>query len=215
LPGGLINYLALVGWSPDDNEEILSLDEMVEKFSFDRVSKTGGIFDKDKLDWVNGHYIRSSSVERITELAIPYLIEANYIDEKFAVENKEWLYLLIDTVKESISTIKEIVEKVEFIFDDEIEVVDEGAKELLKGDQVPALMAAIVEELNNVDEIDMENAKTFMKTIQKATGIKGKNLFMPTRVAITGSEHGPELVNIIYLLGKDKLIKRISKILNN
>jgi len=123
--------------------------------------------------------------------------------------------LLIDTVKESISTIKEIVEKVEFIFDDEIEVVDEGAKELLKGDQVPALMAAIVEELNNVDEIDMENAKTFMKTIQKATGIKGKNLFMPTRVAITGSEHGPELVNIIYLLGKDKLIKRISKILNN
>lgn len=214
LPEGLINYLALVGWSPEDNEEILSLEEMVEKFSFERVSKTGGIFDKDKLDWVNGHYIRSSNTERITELAIPYLIEANYIDEKFAMENREWLNILVETVKESISTISEIVEKVKFIFDAEVEAEDENAKALLEGEQVPQLMSAIVEELNKVDKIDMDYAKTFMKTIQKSTGIKGKTLFMPTRVAITGSEHGPELVNIIYLLGKDKLIQRVSRILN-
>ena len=214
LPEGLINYLALVGWSPEDNEEIISMDEMIEKFSFERVSKTGGIFDKDKLDWVNGHYIRSSSVERITELAIPFLIEANYIDENFANENREWLEILVDTVKESLSAVIEIVDKVKFIFDDEVEAVEEGAQELLKGEQVPELMQAIIDELNNVEEIDMEYAKTFMKTIQKATGIKGKNLFMPTRVAITGSEHGPEMVNILYLLGKDKIIKRVSKILN-
>ena len=214
LPEGLINYLALVGWSPEDNEEIISMNDMIEKFSFERVSKTGGIFDKDKLDWVNGHYIRSSSVERITELAIPFLIEANYIDENFANENREWLEILVDTVKESLSSVIEIVDKVKFIFDDEVEAVEEGAQELLKGEQVPELMTAIIEELNNVEEIDMEYAKTFMKTIQKATGIKGKNLFMPTRVAITGSEHGPEMVNILYLLGKDKIIKRVSKIIN-
>lgn len=214
LPEGLINYLALVGWSPENNEEILSMEEMVEKFSFERVSKTGGIFDKDKLDWVNGHYIRSSSVERITDLSIPYLVNAKYIDENFASENREWLELLVDTVKESLSSIIEIVDKVKFVFDDEVVAVEEGAIELLNGEQVPELMAAIVEELNNVEEIDMEYAKTFMKTIQKSTGIKGKNLFMPTRVAITGSEHGPEMVNILCLLGKDKVIKRVNKILN-
>ena len=215
LPEGLINYLALVGWSPENNEEILSMEEMIQKFSFERVSKTGGIFDKDKLDWVNGHYIRSSSIEEITDLAIPFLIDANYIDEKFASENKEWLMVLVDTVKESLSSLIEIVEKVKFIFDEEVEAVEEGAIELLKGEQVPQLMESIKEELNNIESIDMEYAKTFMKTIQKATGIKGKNLFMPTRVAITGSEHGPEMVNILYLLGKEKIIKRVDKILKN
>lgn len=215
LPEGLINYLALVGWSPDDNEELLSLEEMVEKFSFERVSKTGGIFDKDKLDWVNGHYIRSSSLERITDLAIPYLVEANYIDEDFAKSNRPWVEMLVDTVKENLSHISEVVDRVKFIFDDEVEAEDEASKELLEVEHIGQLMTAIIEELNKVEAVDMDYAKTFMKTIQKATGIKGKNLFMPVRVALTGSEHGPEMVNIIYLLGKEKLIKRASKILNN
>lgn len=214
LPEAMINYLALVGWSPDDNEEILSLDQMVEKFSFERVSKTGGIFDKDKLNWVNGHYIRSSSIERITDLAIPYLVEAGYINKEFAKNNYEWLKILVDTVKESLSTVMEVVEKVKFIFDEEVEVLEEGALEILKGEQCEELFAAIIHELEGIEEIDMEYAKTFMKTIQKATGIKGKNLFMPTRVAITGTEHGPEMVNIIYLLGKDKIINRVRKLLN-
>lgn len=74
-------------------------------------------------------------------------------------------------------------------------------------------MSAIIEELNNIDKIDLEYAKTFMKTIQKITGIKGKNLFMPARVAFTGVAHGPEMVNIIYLLGKEKLIARVNKVL--
>jgi len=212
LPEGLINYLALVGWSPEDNEEILSLEEMIEKFSFERVSKTGGIFDKDKLDWVNGHYIRSSNTEKLTEFAIPYLLEAGYINEEFANNNKEYLNILIETVKENLSTISEVVDKTKFIFDVDIEI-EEESKEYLVGEQVPELLNAIKEELNNVDQIDMEYAKTFMKTIQKSTGIKGKNLFMPTRVAISGSAHGPEMVNVLYLLGKDKIIKRIDKLI--
>lgn len=215
LPEGIINYLALVGWSPEDNEEILDMKQMIEKFSFERVSKTGGIFDKDKLDWVNGHYIRSSSIERITDLAIPYLLEAGFIDEVVVNENYEWLKVLVDTVKESLATVMEITEKVKFIFEDEVEPSEESEIELLKGEQVPLLFKTIIEELNKVEEIDYEYAKTFMKTIQKASGIKGKALFMPTRVAITGSEHGPEMVNILFLLGKDKIIKRVSKIINN
>ena len=215
LPEGIVNYLALVGWSPEDNEELLSMEQMIDKFTFERVSKTGGIFDKDKLDWVDGHYIRISSVERITDHAIPYLIEAGYIDEEFSKTNYEWLKVLVDTVKESLSTVMEVVEKVKFIFDEDLEIEEEGAKDLLKGEQVPDLLKGILEELKNVEEIDMEYAKTFMKTVQKATGIKGKNLFMPTRVAISGSEHGPEMVNILYLLGKDKIIKRVNKVLNN
>lgn len=213
LPGGLVNYLALVGWSPEDNQELLSMEEMIEKFSFERVSKTGGIFDKDKLDWVNGHYIRNSTTEEIKDLALPYLIQSGFIDEEFIKNNPEWMLMLIETVKESLSTISEITEKVQFIFKDELEIEEETFNEFLGDDNGSTLMKAIIEELSNVDKIDMEYAKTFMKSIQKATGIKGKNLFMPIRVALTGSAHGPELVNVLYLLGKDRIINRANNIL--
>lgn len=214
LPEGLTNYLALVGWSPDSNEEILSMEDMIEEFSFERVSNTGGIFDEDKLDWVNGHYIRSSSIERITDLAIPYLTKADLIDKTFAGENRKWLEILIDSVREGLSHISEVVEAVQFIFEDDIEIEDEKSLETLKVETTPALLEAIRDELDKVDEIDEDYADGFMKLIQKKTGIKGKNLFMPTRVALTGSLHGPEFAKIIYLLGKEKILKRVDFIEN-
>lgn len=213
LPEGLVNYLALVGWSPDDNEELLSMDQMIEKFSFDRVSKTGGIFDKDKLDWVNGHYIRDSSLSRIKDLSIPYLVEAGFISYDFAKENPEWMDILVDTVKESLSKVSEIAEKTSFIFDEKLEIEEEAMAEFLNDESTHLLMNAIIEEANEYEDLSFDDAKGFMKKIQKKTGIKGKNLFMPVRVALTGTAHGPELVNVIYLLGKEKMILRSKHIL--
>jgi len=215
LPEGLINYLALVGWSPETNEEILSMEELVEQFSFERVSKAGGIFDKDKLDWVNGHYIRNKSVDEITELAIPYLIKASLIDDEFIQNNYEWIKLLVHTVQEGLSTLGEIVEKVEFIFKEYVEILEEDALEIIKGENVSLVLDGIKAELNNIENIDEEYSKGFMKIIQKATGIKGKNLFMPARVALTGTAHGPEFVNVLVLLGKENIIKRIDYVMEN
>ena len=215
LPEAMVNYLALVGWSPEDNKEILSMEELIEEFSFDRVSKTGGIFDQDKLDWVNGHYIRSYSPEKITDLAIPYLIQAGYINEKDAQNRYSWIKAMVSTVQESLSTIAEVPEKVKVFFEDEVEFESDEVLEVLKAEQVPTLFQALEEELNNVEEIDEEFAKGLMKKIQKKTGIKGKNLYMPVRVALTGNLHGPELVNIIYVLGKQNVLKRIQYVKDN
>lgn len=209
LPEGLINYLALVGWSPEDNEEILTMEELIEKFSFERVSKTGGIFDKDKLDWVNGHHIRNYDLDKLTELAIPYLKEANLIDDKFVEERYNWIKTMVETIRESLSSVSEIVDKVDVFFNNQIEPEDEEALSILKQDHVPNLLNAFKQELESIDEVDEEFAKTIMKRIQKGTGIKGKKLFMPTRVALTGNIHGPELVSIIYLLGKQNILNRI------
>ncbi|MCG4691346.1 glutamate--tRNA ligase family protein, partial [Phocaeicola vulgatus] len=84
LPEGLVNYVALVGWSPEDNQELFTMKELEEHFSVERVSKSGGVFDTDKLNWVNQHYIKDASDEYITDLAIPFLIEAGYITEEDA-----------------------------------------------------------------------------------------------------------------------------------
>jgi nondiscriminating glutamyl-tRNA synthetase len=209
LPEGLINYLALVGWSPEDNEEILTMEELINKFSFERVSKTGGIFDKDKLDWVNGHHIRNYDLDKLTKLAIPYLKEAHLIDDKFVEERYDWIKTMVETVKENLSNVSEIVDKVDIFFNNEIQPEDDEALSVLKQEHVPDLLNAFKEELENIEEVDEEFAKTVMKKIQKGTGIKGKKLFMPTRVALTGNIHGPELISIIFLLGKQNIIDRI------
>lgn len=209
LPEGLINYLALVGWSPEGTEEILSMDDMIEQFTFERVAKTGGIFDRDKLDWVNGHYIRSAPIEKITDLSIPYLIEAGFIDEEFVENNRKWLEILVEVVREGMSNLSEIADKVEFLFDNEFNIEDEKTLEVLRSEGIISILEAIRSELNDTDEIDEEFAGSLMKTIQKSTGIKGKNLFMPTRVALTGKLRGPEFGHIIYLLGKQNILKRI------
>ncbi len=96
------------------------MNELIEKFSFERVSKTGGIFDIDKLDWVNGHHIRDYDIDKLTKMSIPYLIESGYIDEKVAEENYDWVKTIIITIQESLSKLSEIPEKVEIFFNNEI-----------------------------------------------------------------------------------------------
>ncbi len=209
LSDGLVNYLALVGWSPDDNQEIMTLDEMVEKFSFDRVSKSGGIFDREKLNWVNSHYIKELTDQELFDLAVPFIVDAEVLDKSFIDSHKNWVMILLNTVKDSLDTLKEVPEKIKFILDPMPENLNDEEKEILKGETVPQLVDAIIEKLEGMESLSFDDAKTFMKEIQKETGIKGKNLFMPTRIAITGVEHGPELQNILYLLGKEELLKRL------
>ncbi|MBZ2175212.1 glutamate--tRNA ligase [Schnuerera sp. xch1] len=215
LPEGLINYLALVGWSPEDNEELLTMEELIEKFKFERVSKTGGIFDKDKLDWVNGHYIRNYDLDKLTKMSIPYLKLTDHIDNKFIEENYDWIKTLVETVREGLSNLSEITEKVEVFFNNKIQPEDDEALNMLKLEETSTVLNAMKEELSKVDEVDEEFAKGIMKKIQKSTGIKGKKLYMPTRIALTGNNHGPELVSIIYLLGKQNIISRIKYVKEN
>src|SRR5699024_1642418 len=181
----------------------------------ERVAKTGGIFDKEKLNWVNEHYIRGKTADEITDLCIPYLKEAGYITDEDVKNRYEWLKTMVTTVQENLSTTKDIVDKVDFFFNDKVVIEDDKALEVIEGEQVPELLNAFEEAVSEEEEIDEDFAKGIMKKIQKQTGIKGKNLFMPTRVALTGAVHGPEMVNIIYVLGKQNILKRIDYIKEN
>lgn len=209
LPEGLINYLALVGWSPDGEQEILSMDELIDQFSFEKVVKSGGVFDIDKLNWVNAHYIRSYDLDKICELAIPFVVEKGLMTEEEIRNNYEWYKKLVEIVRDGASKLDEIPEQIAFMFG-EVKVEEESAKEQIELEHVPQLLDAFLEELEIVEEVDEEFAGSVMKKIQKKTGIKGKNLFMPVRVAISGTVHGPDLKSIIYLLGKEKLVERLN-----
>ncbi|MCX7951531.1 MAG: glutamate--tRNA ligase [Clostridiales bacterium] len=215
LPEAINNFLALLGWSPEGEEEIFSMSELENIFDINRVSKNPAVFDIDKLNYINGIYIRKSELDKIVDLAIPHLIKAGFIDEDFVKENREWISKVVDAVRGGLSYVGEIVNHVGIFFGEEVKLEDDEAKEVLKQEHIPALLDEFKNILLETETVTKENAKEIMNEIKNRTGAKGKALFMPVRVSVTGQVHGPELVNILEILGKDLLIKRIDYVRQN
>ncbi|MEF9992256.1 MAG: glutamate--tRNA ligase [Paraclostridium sp.] len=215
LPEGLVNYVALVGWSPEDNQELFTMKELEEHFSVERVSKSGGVFDTDKLNWVNQHYIKDASDEYITDLAIPFLIEAGYITEEDATNRYDFVKGMVSVVKEKLQYVKEVTEHVNIFFGDEVKLETEECREFLQLEHIPTLINSLEEKINNSEEITEEFFKAMLKEIQKEHGIKGKNLFMGTRVILTGQMHGPDLPKAAAVIGKQTCLNRIQYVKNN
>lgn len=211
LPEALVNYIALLGWSPEGEKEIMTMDEMKELFSFDRVSKSGGVFDVDKLNWMNSHYIKEADIDRLTKLCIPYLIEGGIITENEVEDKYEWLKMIVEISRERISYLAEISEYAKQFFAAEIKV-DEEAEKMLKLEHVQDLLNTFRAKVNTAEVVDAVFGKKVFKMIQKETGVKGKNLFMPLRAALTGQLHGPDMDKVIAILGPENINKRLDYI---
>lgn len=213
LPEALINFLALLGWSPVGEEEIFTLEQLVQEFSLDRVAKNPAVFDLDKLNWLNGSYIRQSPVERITDLAIPFLIKAGYITELEATAKYDWLKLLVSSLQEYLAFIEEIVPNAKLYFNEDYDFESPEAEETLRGEHIPLVMETFKNKLKDLPELTKEAAKKVLKEITKELKLGGKLVFMPIRVALTGQQHGPELDAIIAVLGVEKTISRVEQTL--
>ncbi len=209
LPEAIVNFLALLGWAPPGEQEIFSKDELIAAFSMDRVAKNPAVFDLDKLNWIDQHYIRRLSVEEFYELAKPHLREKGYITGRETGKELEWLQRVTATAQEHVAYGAQIPAAVSLYFEDEFPLEDEEAKAVLCDPAVPAVMENFLRELAKAEPEDAPSVKAVFKTVQKATGLKGKAVFMPVRVALTGKQHGPELAAIIPLLGEKRCRKRI------
>lgn len=212
LPEALINFLALVGWSPEGEEEIMTLEEMTEKFSFDRVSKSGGVFDIQKLNWMNNQYIKKTDDDRLTKLAMPYLVEAGIINEDGVDGHFDWVKSIVALVKEKLEYMAQITDYVPSFIGSDVTIESDSAMEMIKLDHVVTLIDALTEKFQGAEAFEAADVKALFKAVQKETGIKGKNLFMCSRIAITGEEHGSDLMGTIAILGKDNVIKRMQSV---
>lgn len=218
LPEAVNNYLALLGWSPGgeySEEEIFSLDKLIELFTVDRINKSGAIFNQEKLAWVNSHYIKALDIDTLIELAEPYLAadEAyqaylGQLNEEQATTRTRELVTLFQTAMNQVSDITNLVQ----LFTEETISYDQEAEAVLAQDQVPTVLTAFAEQLNNLDDYTPAEIKKRLKAVQKETGYKGKQLFMPIRATATGQVHGPDLQQTLYLLGKDKVLARIAHV---
>ena len=209
LPEALINYIALVGWSPDDGQEIMSMDVLIEKFSFDRVSKSSGVFDVDKLNWMNNQYIRNYDLDHLTHLSKPFLIDAGFTNESTFDVDYARLKRIVEVLRERLNKLEELKEYVAFFNRKDVELEDDEAREIIGMEHVADVLRLFVDKLMSVEVLDADAVKGILKDIQKETGHKGKNLFMPVRVGITGQVHGPDIAIVTEILGKDLTRQRI------
>jgi len=213
LPEALFNFITLLGWSPVGEEEIFDKETLIEIFDPERLSTSAAVFDPLKLKWMNGEYIKNTPLERVIDLALPHLIEANKVPETMDDNQREWTESLIELYQEQLSHGAEIVELTEVFFTEEIDY-DEEAQEVLQGEQVIEVLQVFTDHLIHLDEFTSEHIKDQLRATQKETKQRGRRLFMPIRVATTGRTSGPELPKAIELLGKDVVISRLDQVLN-
>ena len=211
LPEALLNYMILLGWAPRDKKEKFKIDDIIDTFEIGTMSKASSVFDQQKLDWLSGQYIREADLERLTNLAIPYLQAAGFISTDENKIDRAKLRLMVDAVRNNISYVSQIVREADIFFKEA--VVSEKHVEFLSSEISQSVLLSFYRELQKLDTLSPEIFKEALKAVQKETKVNGKGLYMPIRIALTGREHGPELYGVANILGIDTCKKRVERFL--
>lgn len=202
LPEAIVNYLSLLGWSPETNQEVFSMEELISNFNEERISKSSSQYDVKKLKWFNHQYINKMDDEK-------YL---SWIKKYFSNEcnkSEEWLNHLLLIYKSHLNYGKEINELTSSFFNKEF-VIDEEAKEFMESDEViPKVVEVFKEEIKSTSNWSVETLQEVINNVKEKAGVKGKMLFMPIRIVASGIMHGPELADTLYLIGKEEILNRL------
>jgi nondiscriminating glutamyl-tRNA synthetase len=207
LPEALINFVALLGWHAADDREIFSLPELIEHFSLERVNKTGAVFDTDKLRWMNQQYLKQLTLDDLFNRLQPFL------PETISGTDPSLLKKAISIVRDSLVTLDDIGPRLAIFYDRQPTLTDEILLAQVREETAQKVFQAFLAKLNTVESLTAENFGPLMKTVQKATGIKGKPLWVPIRIAITHSEHGPDLTAMVDFFGLDKCRRLIEAVI--
>lgn len=208
LPEALFNFITLLGWSPSINEEILTKEQIIELFESKRLSKAPAMFDVVKLQYINHQYMKKLSPEAFVSFVKPFLVEA-----KIDIKSDEWLENLCSLLHDRTSYGKEIVSLYNEFFSDEFEIEAE-AMAFLKENETTLQTIKSFKSILEQSSFLPDAIKEEIKAVGKESGVKGKLLFMPVRIASTGVMHGPELPMALSLLGKEKVLNRITQTIN-
>lgn len=197
---GLVNYMTLLGWSPPDStQEIFTLAEAAKEFSFERVNKAGAKFDWAKLDWINGQYIHSMPVDKLTDLLIPYWQAAGY--EFTGGRERPWLEEVVKLIAASLTRLVDAVAMTKVFFTEAVELDTEASQQLQQEGVKPTLQA-ILTALENQPQLSPETAQEIIKKVVKEQNVKKGLVMRSLRAALTGEVHGPDLIQSWLLLNQ-------------
>ena len=213
LPEAMLNFVARLGWSYDDKQEIFSVDELIDKFDLARVGKSGSVFDIKKLEWLNSHYINQLDVSARTDAVIPFWEQDGLVD---ATTSRDWLGKIVEAVGERLTTFQDIVPQTRYFFTDDFEYEPKAVKKWWGGSdekkqKTCEILTHLGKVLEQISTFDVKTVETAIWEYTDANDIKRVAAMQAMRIALTGTPFGPSLFDIIILLGRDEALKRIQK----
>ena len=203
LPEALVNYMALLGWAPSGGDrEVFSPQELVKEFRLERVTPSPAVFDFEKLYWLNRHYIKEAPRDRILSLASSHFEKAGYLVAQAPSPVRNWFEKLLDLVLPSVDRLEQLPERAAFIFnyDPKAALAAPDNAEVLSSPKTPAVIDAFAKRVPKDAPLTAEQFKAIVNEVKTETGAKGKELFHPIRIVVTGSHSGPEFDKLIPIL---------------
>ena len=208
LPEALLNYLGTMAWSMPDGREIFSLQDMIEHFRLERISLGGPVFDLNKLKWMNGKYIREVlSVEELAERVKPFLERAG-----LAVPSETYLRQVLEAMRARFETLQEFVDKSGYFFSDEYPMQEKALAKLQEG---AFFLPELREQLAQLPDLLQDSTEPLLKAFAEARGLKTAAVMQPLRAALTGSLETPGMFDLLTLLGKERVIRRLERALEH
>jgi glutamyl-tRNA synthetase len=206
LPEALFNFLVRLGWSHGD-QEVFTIDELIEYFDLDAVSSAAAVYNPDKLLWLNAQHMKMADDERLADELLTFLEREGVVSSP---PDKEWLKRVVASLKERAKTLKEMAQMARFYFEDPQEYDEKGRKKFLRPSVVPLLRDLICELGQLVDFGEKEVEEAFVGVLEKH-GLKLGKLAQPVRVAITGGTVSPGIFEVVSILGKDVVLRRLNR----
>lgn len=210
LPEGMFNFISLLGHSPETGSEVMTIDEIIHAFDVNRLSKSPSTFDRAKLAFINTQHIKNLDEDEVLELCMPHLIDADILVGK----TPEWASDLVNLFADRLTSGSEIVDLYDEFFAEEFKLADEATTFLMADTQASIrTLRAFKTELETLVDFTADEIKTAIKTAGKVAEAKGKNLFMPCRIGVSGTMHGPDLPALVSLLGREVAVGRLDAVI--
>jgi glutamyl-tRNA synthetase len=212
LPEALLNYLTLLGWSPEGNQEIITKEETVKQFDMNKMSHKGAVYDIKKLYWINGQYLNSLPLERIAKDAEPFFVTAGLITEEWLQEeaNRNYLSHLVDVVRVRVKTLQEIVDASTYFFRDFAEYDEKGVRKFFTPEGI-AQLEICRSRVAAQEAFDEASLETLYNTLAEEAGIALGKVIQPSRLALSGRTVTPGMFDMMVLLGKEKTLARMDQ----
>jgi len=205
LPEALVNYLMLLGWSPDANQEIVPIERAIKNFSIKKVNKTAAVFSIEKLNWINNQYLKKIDDNKLVDLLIPMLEDKEFISSQF---DREWLKNVVKLYKSRINTLIDFLDWADFLFLEKPKF-DTDAKEKLASKDLSKEFKLLAERLDKLASFDIKSTEEAFRELVEQLKIQASDLVHPVRAALTGKIIGPGLFETIWVLGKEKTKQRL------
>ena len=212
LPGALINYLALLGWSTEDSQQLFTLDDLTAKFSLERCAKNAAVFDPKKLEWMNGEYIRKIEPAALAGMFFKWA-EATGNADKIKNWDRTIASKIIETEHEKFKLFKEVPGLIDFFFTDSVEYIPEAVEKTFKNETAKLVLKETSVRLKDLGDFAAAALEKFARDLAAEKGLKNSQVFHPIRVAVSGRTTGPSLFHMMEFMGRDKVIDRIEKCL--